>query len=159
MFYFSQTGDDLNNGKQKLDNIVKTIENNLVQLSECKEKLKSKDAKVDDCLAKADSTKETLNIDEYFGPVQPLYKQLFNAFAEENAIVDTTYNLNEALQKGVIDLDVFIKVRLLEFSVFKDKTNLSPFSMCGNCHVGSLCCELWLKYVVRRLACLPNQSD
>lgn len=104
-----KTCDDLNNGKQKLDNIVKTIENNLVQLSECKEKLKSKDAKVDDCLAKADSTKETLNIDEYFGPVQPLYKQLFNAFAEENAIVDTTYNLNEALQKGVIDLDVFIK--------------------------------------------------
>lgn len=36
--------------------------------------------------------------------------RLLNAFAEENAIQDAIYYLSEALQKGVIDLDHFLKV-------------------------------------------------
>lgn len=103
-------GDDLNRGKTKLDLLVKSIENNLVELSKCQDKIKNKDSQLKEHLAKLESSSERPNIDEYFGPVQPLYKQLLNAFVEENSIVDTTYYLSEALQKGVIDLDVFIKV-------------------------------------------------
>ena len=38
--------------------------------------------------------------------------RLLNAFAEEQATEDAIYYLGEALRKGVIDLDVFLKVSL-----------------------------------------------
>ncbi|KAH9415070.1 hypothetical protein DERP_013540 [Dermatophagoides pteronyssinus] len=104
-----RTNDDLKKGRTKLDDLVKDIETNLVELSKCKEKIQAKDSKISELVAKMESSENQLNIDEYFGPVQPLYKQLFNAFAEENAIIDTIFYLNEALQKNVIELDVFIK--------------------------------------------------
>lgn len=103
-------GDDLEKGRTKLDNLVKEIETNLVELSKCRENIQAKDSKLSELVTKMELSENQLNIDEYFGPVQPLYKQLFNAFAEENSIVDTIFYLNEALQKDVIDLDIFIKV-------------------------------------------------
>ena len=39
----------------------------------------------------------------------PLYKQLINAFAEESATEDAIYFLGEALRRGVIDCEVFLK--------------------------------------------------
>lgn len=39
-----------------------------------------------------------------------MHCRLVNAFAEENATEDAIYYLGEALRKGVIDLDVFLKV-------------------------------------------------
>lgn len=66
---------------------------------------------MNDCIAKLESeNKDQMNIDECFGPIEPLYKQLFNAYVEESAIVDTIYYLNEGLKKEVIDLDIFLKV-------------------------------------------------
>jgi len=109
ILYCFYLGDDLNRGRIKLDSLVKTIETNLVELNKCTEKISNKNVKINEYLIKLES-KENLNIDEYFGPVQPLYKQLLNAFVEENSIIDTIYYLNLALQKNVIDLDIFIKV-------------------------------------------------
>jgi len=38
--------------------------------------------------------------------------RILQLYAEENAIDDTIYYLGEALRKGVIELDVFLKVIL-----------------------------------------------
>ncbi|UXI15688.1 hypothetical protein NH340_JMT01631 [Sarcoptes scabiei] len=103
-----KTSEDLTKGRSKLDTVVENIETNLVELSKCKENLIERNAKLNETLSKIES-KDSFDIDEYFGPIQPLYKQLFNAFVEENAIIDTIFYLNEALQKNVIDLDVFLK--------------------------------------------------
>ena len=37
-------------------------------------------------------------------------RRLLNTFAEEQAAEDALYYLSEALQRGVIDIDVFLKV-------------------------------------------------
>jgi len=37
---------------------------------------------------------------------------LLNAFAEEQATEDAVYYMGEALRKGVVDLDVFLKVTI-----------------------------------------------
>ena len=55
------------------------------------------------------SLQENLSIDEAIVPTAPLYRQLFNAFAEENATEDAIYYVGEGLRRGVIDLDVFLK--------------------------------------------------
>jgi len=36
--------------------------------------------------------------------------RLLNAFAEEQATEDAVYYMGEALRKGVVELDVFLKV-------------------------------------------------
>lgn len=43
----------------------------------------------------------------------PLYHQLLHLVAEENAIIDTVYCLSRALNKGLVDLDAFQKVRAM----------------------------------------------
>lgn len=54
---------------------------------------------------------ENNDIDDIIVPTAPLYKQILNLYAEENAIEDTIFYLGEALRRGVIDLEVFLKVR------------------------------------------------
>ena len=39
-----------------------------------------------------------------------LYYRILRLYAEENAVDDTIYYLGEALRKGIIELDVFLKV-------------------------------------------------
>ncbi len=39
--------------------------------------------------------------------------RILQLYAEENAVDDTIYYLGEALRKGVIELEVFLKVRML----------------------------------------------
>jgi len=46
--------------------------------------------------------------------------RLLNAFAEEQATEDAVYYMGEALRKGVVELDVFLKV-----TAFHDSTELS----------------------------------
>lgn len=60
-----------------------------------------------------ESQSENNDIDEVIIPTAPLYKQILNLYAEENAIEDTIFYLGEALRRGVIDLDVFLKVGFL----------------------------------------------
>lgn len=55
---------------------------------------------------------ENNDIDELIVPTAPLYRQILNLYAEENAIEDTIFYLGEALRRDVIDLDVFLKVSL-----------------------------------------------
>ncbi|TKC39636.1 hypothetical protein EI555_007992 [Monodon monoceros] len=84
------------------------------------ELLRKKDEELSSALEKMENQSENNDIDEVIIPTAPLYKQILNLYAEENAIEDTIFYLGEALRRGVIDLDVFLKhVRLLSRKQFQ----------------------------------------
>lgn len=114
---FLNTGEDLNKGKAKLDDLIRRMEAEMVEVNDCKEQLQTKDGQLEELIEKFKENNKDVPIDEAFGPTQALYKQLLNSFAEENAIVDAIYYLGEALRKGVIDLEVFLKVSQLHYSL------------------------------------------
>ena len=90
-----------------LDQEVAEVDRNI-------ELLRKKDEELSSALEKMENQSENNDIDEVIIPTAPLYKQILNLYAEENAIEDTVFYLGEALRQGVIDLDVFLKhVRLL----------------------------------------------
>ena len=74
--------------------------------------LKRKDEELSEALEKMENQSENNDIDDVIVPTAPLYKQILNLYAEENAIEDTIFYLGEALRRGVIDLEVFLKVRV-----------------------------------------------
>ncbi|CAG2108055.1 unnamed protein product, partial [Medioppia subpectinata] len=109
MEVLKKTSEDLNKGKQKLEDIMRRMEDEMIEINDSKQELSAKSAQLSEVISKCDDKEKTVDIDEVFGPTQPLYKQLLNSFAEENAIVDAIYYLSEALRKGVIDLELFLK--------------------------------------------------
>lgn len=100
---------ELVNGRKDVERMMELMRKDLDDLESCKRQLKSRDSQIDDLLQKLEKNLKKNDIDEAFGPQEPLYKQLLNTFAEENATVDAIYYLGEALKKEVIDLDVFLK--------------------------------------------------
>lgn len=76
------------------------------------ELLKRKDEELSEALEKMENQSENNDIDDVIVPTAPLYKQILNLYAEENAIEDTIFYLGEALRRGVIDLEVFLKVTM-----------------------------------------------
>lgn len=103
------TSNDLNRGKIQLDEMKARMSNEISALNEAKTKLQELDDQLQEFIIKYDKEGEDINPDEVYGPTQPLFKQLLDAFAEENAIVDAIYYTGEGLRKGVITLDVFLK--------------------------------------------------
>lgn len=103
-----KTQADLVKGKEKLEVMVKELENEKVEIENNIKLLQDKDQEVKEVLQKLDN-QDKLDIDEAIVTTTPLYRQLLNSFAEEQAIEDAIYYLGEALRKDVIDLDVFLK--------------------------------------------------
>lgn len=79
--------------------------------------LKCKDEEMTAALEKMENQSEDNDIDDVISPTAPLYKQILNLYAEENAIEDTIFYLGEALRRNVIDLDIFLKVSPKPFSL------------------------------------------
>merc|ERR1719348_1134220 len=105
---------------QKLDAEIVQVQSNIDQL-------KAKDTEIDEAISKLDE-QENLSIDEAIVPTAPLYRQLFNAFAEENATEDAIYYVGEGLRRGVIDLDVFLKqVRSLSREQFMLRATMQKY--------------------------------
>lgn len=103
-----KTQEDLNKGKAKLEGMTSRLDAEIVQVQTNIDQLKAKDEEIDEAISKLDE-QENLSIDEAIVPTAPLYRQLFNSFAEENATEDAIYYVGEGLRRGVIDLDVFLK--------------------------------------------------
>jgi len=108
MDVLKRTQDDLNKGKSKLENMINRLEQEQLDLEKNIMVLREKNDAMCDLISKM-QTQEQIDVDEAVVTVAPLYKQLLNAFAEENAIEDAIYYLGEALRRQVIDLDVFLK--------------------------------------------------
>ncbi|KFM73485.1 Tumor susceptibility 101 protein, partial [Stegodyphus mimosarum] len=113
-----KTEEDLNKGKSKLEDIINQLQQEQSQMEKNIHILRSKEEEINELLAKVENQDE-VDIDEAVVAPAPLYKQLLNSFAEENATEDAVYYLGEALRKGVISLDLFLKhVRALSWKQF-----------------------------------------
>ncbi|PIO24906.1 hypothetical protein AB205_0158410 [Aquarana catesbeiana] len=105
-----RTEEDLKKGHQKLEEMVTRLDQEVTEVDKNIETLRKKDEELGAVVEKMESQSEYRDIDEVIVPTAPLYKQILNLYAEENAIEDTIFYLGEALRRGVIDLDVFLKV-------------------------------------------------
>ncbi|XP_035885020.1 tumor susceptibility gene 101 protein isoform X2 [Phyllostomus discolor] len=115
-----RTEEDLKKGHQKLEEMVTRLDQEVAEVDKNIELLRKKDEELSSALEKMENQSENNDIDEVIIPTAPLYKQILNLYAEENAIEDTIFYLGEALRRGVIDLDVFLKhVRLLSRKQFQ----------------------------------------
>ncbi|XP_078405134.1 tumor susceptibility 101a isoform X1 [Cetorhinus maximus] len=115
-----RTEEDLKKGNQKLEIMVNHLDQEMSEVDKNIEILRKKDDELSIALEKMESQSENNDIDEVVVPTAPLYKQILNLYAEENAIEDTIFYLGEALRRDVIDLEVFLKhVRLLSRKQFQ----------------------------------------
>ncbi|XP_046332720.1 tumor susceptibility gene 101 protein-like [Haliotis rufescens] len=108
MEVLKKTQSDLMSGKDRLERMVRDLETEKEEIDRNIQLLNQKDVEVKDALRKLESN-DQLEIDDAVVTTTPLYRQLLNAFAEEQAIEDTVYYLGEALRKNVVDLEVFLK--------------------------------------------------
>ncbi|XP_018608106.2 tumor susceptibility gene 101 protein [Scleropages formosus] len=115
-----RTEDDLKKGHRKLEGMLSRLNLEMAEVDKNIELLKQKDEELSNILEKTESQSEDKDIDDVIVPTAPLYKQILNLYAEENAIEDTVFYLGEAVRRGVIDLESFLKhVRLLSRKQFQ----------------------------------------
>ncbi|GAB1609234.1 tumor susceptibility gene 101 protein-like [Argonauta hians] len=103
-----KTQNDLQKGRECLEKMMKSLEQEKDEVEKNISILKEKNSELKETLNKMENQGE-LKIDEAVVTTTPLYRQLLNAFAKEQAIEDTIYYLGEALRRSVIDLDIFLK--------------------------------------------------
>lgn len=108
MDVLKKTHDELNSGKTKLEDMINRMDREQAELESNLQTLRDRNEEMKELVRKMES-QGAVDVDEAVVTTAPLYKQLVNAFAEENATEDAIYYLGEALRKGVIDLDVFLK--------------------------------------------------
>lgn len=103
-----RTQEELNQGQHKLTGLLARIKQEEGELDSNIRILESKKTEMEEMVEKMEEGEE-ISCDEAVVATFPLYKQLMNAFAEESATEDAIYFLGEALRKGAIDVDVFLK--------------------------------------------------
>ncbi|KAF3854610.1 hypothetical protein F7725_022665 [Dissostichus mawsoni] len=86
-----RTEEDLKKGHQKLEDMVSRLDQEVVDRNI--ELLKRKDEELSEALEKMENQSENNDIDDVIVPTAPLYKQILNLYAEENAIEDTIFYL------------------------------------------------------------------
>lgn len=102
------TATELTQGKAKLDVIIEKLKKEKSELERTINILKEKDIELEKAIAEIGEQGE-VDVDEAVTTTTPLYKQILNTYAEEAALEDTIYYIGEALRRGVIDLEVFLK--------------------------------------------------
>lgn len=103
-----RTQEELNQGQNKLSGILAKIKHEESELDSSIRILESKKDEMEEMVGKMEEGEE-ISCDEAVTATFPLYKQLMEAFAEESATQDAIYFLGEALRKGAIDVEVFLK--------------------------------------------------
>lgn len=104
-----QTENDLRERQENLKAVVLKLEKELVLVDSNISILCQKNKEIESKIDEAQGKQEDLNVDEVVFPATPLYKQILESFAEEQAIEDTIFYLGEALRKGSVDLESFLK--------------------------------------------------
>ncbi|KAL0280194.1 UNVERIFIED_CONTAM: hypothetical protein PYX00_001566 [Menopon gallinae] len=99
---------ELFQGKNKLDHLMSKLESELNEWEKNLTILRDKEHELEVSLGKL-SDQGAIDVDEAVTTTAPLYNQLLTSFAEEAATEDVIYYFGEALRRGVIDLDVFLR--------------------------------------------------
>jgi len=101
-------GEDLTAGKARLEQMMQRLKDESAELDRNIQTLEAKQTEMSDLVSQLEESEE-IDVDEAVVASAPLFKQLFAAYAEESATEDALYFLGEALRRGVIDCDVFLK--------------------------------------------------
>ncbi|CAG0912889.1 unnamed protein product [Notodromas monacha] len=109
MNVLKRTQVDLMEGERKIQGILSRLENEKRELEEKIQLMTEKKKEIEDALGKMEKKQEDLNVDDAVVPSAPLFKQIFELFAEENATQDAIYYLGEALRRNVLDLETYLK--------------------------------------------------
>ncbi|KAK3932066.1 Tumor susceptibility gene 101 protein [Frankliniella fusca] len=102
-----QTESELRAGKNRLDQILIRLSKEQEELDKNISMLKDKEEELSKATERLSD--QEVDVDEAVTTTAPLYKQILNSYAEEAALEDTIYYVGEALRRGVIDLEVFLK--------------------------------------------------
>jgi len=100
--------EELNQGSTRLNTILTRVEEEETELTKNIRILEMKTKEVTEVVSKVEEGEE-INCDEAVTATNPLYKQLMTAYAEEAATEDAIYFLGEALRKGSLDTEQFLK--------------------------------------------------
>merc|ERR1712119_67288 len=100
--------EELNQGSTRLNTILTRVEEEETELTKNIRILEMKTKEVTEVVSKVEEGEE-INCDEAVTATNPLYKQLMTAYAEEAATEDAIYFLGEALRKGSLDIEQFLK--------------------------------------------------
>jgi len=101
-------GDELSGGRARLTMMITKLKQETEELDRNIKILTNKEKEMSAIKDKLVESGE-VNCDEAVTATAPIYKQLINAFAEESATEDAIYFLGEALRRGVIESEVFLK--------------------------------------------------
>ncbi|XP_042214351.1 tumor susceptibility gene 101 protein-like isoform X2 [Homarus americanus] len=124
---------DLNEGKTKVEGLINKLEQEQSELDKNVRVLREREAEIKSVLSRLSSATEAPDVDEAVTTTAPLYKQLLNAYAEDQATQDAIYYLGEALRRDVIDLDSFLKhVRSLSRKQFQLRATMIKCRAKGN---------------------------
>jgi ESCRT-I complex subunit TSG101 len=137
----NDTQDKLNNNNHKLTTILREMDTKQQEVDKNVQLLKEKTVELESVIEYLESQPGEINVDDTVVPTNVLYNQILKLYAEENAIDDTIYYLGEALRRGVITHEVFLKhVRDLSRRQFiaratimkaRDKAGLPPHGVPG----------------------------
>merc|ERR1719412_1192410 len=100
--------EELNQGSTRLNTILTRVEEEDAVLTNNIRLLEMKTKEVTEVVSKVVEGEE-INCDEAVTATNPLYKQLMTAYAEEASTEDAIYFLGEALRKGSLDTEQFLK--------------------------------------------------
>lgn len=115
----NRTQMQLKEGSEKLKDILQKLEKEQADVDNDIKLLTQKNEEITVVVSQLESNSSKLDIDDAVVTTAPLYNQILNLFAEENAVEDTIYYLSESLRKEAIDLDLFLKnVRVLSRKQF-----------------------------------------
>jgi len=117
----TQTEVELKAGRNRIQEIKTLLDSEQSSVASTITDLESKIAQVKSELDGLE-TSSKCDPDEIIQPSTPIFKQIFNAHAREQAIEDAIYNLNKALARDTIDCDTFLKyVRIFAREQFEKK--------------------------------------
>uniref|UniRef100_A0A1X7UNL7 UEV domain-containing protein n=2 Tax=Amphimedon queenslandica TaxID=400682 RepID=A0A1X7UNL7_AMPQE len=105
----NDTQKKLKDNNEKLTKMLREMETKQNEVNSSIDTLRQKTAEVDSIIEYLESQPDEFNIDEAIVATNPVHNQILRLYAEENAIDDTIYYLGEALRRGVITSEAFLK--------------------------------------------------
>jgi len=106
---FQKTELDLKNSQQRVFDIEKMLKDEIIQADQNLELLKEKNVTMKDEIDQTQNKQDSLSPDDFVQTTTPVYKQVVNSHAEDQAIEDLIYHLVVATDKNSIELDVMLK--------------------------------------------------
>jgi ESCRT-I complex subunit TSG101 len=113
MQVLKRTGEELGQGQSRLKELVERMKREEEELDRDTAILEQKKTELETLQERA-AEQEPLNPDDAVEAGAPLFRQLTNAYSEENAVEDALYFLGRALGEGALECDGYLKqVRVL----------------------------------------------